>query len=143
MSTTPSTEDEWRHIAKDFENVWDLPHTIGAIDGKHIRIECPRNSGSYYHNYKSFFSLFLLAVCDARYNLTLVDVGQYGSNNDSGVLKDSEFEKSFKNGDFKFPAPEKIPGCSLPVVPYFLVGDEIFPLENWLMRPYPGVSQDK
>ena len=21
---------------------------------------------------------------------------------------------------------------------FFLVGDEIFPLKNWLMRPYPG-----
>ena len=59
---TPCTEDEWRHIASDLENLWDLPHTIGAIYGKHIRIECPRNSGSYYHNYKRFFSLVLLAV---------------------------------------------------------------------------------
>ena len=23
-------------------------------------------------------------------------------------------------------------------LPYFLVGDEIFPLKEWLMRPYPG-----
>ena len=113
MNTT-CIEDEWRHIASDFENLWDLPHTIGAIDGKHIRIECPRNSGSYYHNYKKNSVLFFW-LCDARYNFTLVDVGQYGSNSDSGVLKDSEFGKSFNKGDFKIPG--KIPGCSLPVVP--------------------------
>ena len=23
-------------------------------------------------------------------------------------------------------------------VPYFLVGDEAFPLQSWLLRPYPG-----
>ena len=23
-------------------------------------------------------------------------------------------------------------------IPYYLLGDEIFPLESWLMRPYPG-----
>ena len=37
-------------------------------------------------NYKSFFSMVFLTVCDARYCFTLVDVGGYGSNNDSGVL---------------------------------------------------------
>ena len=29
-------------------------------------------------------------------------------------------------------------GCYLAKVPYFLVGDAIFPLKDWLMRPYPG-----
>ena len=87
---------------------------------------------------KTFFSLVLLAVCDARYTFTLVDAGQYGSNNDSGVLKNSDFGKSFDNGMFDYPPPEEIPGCSLPKAPYFLVGDEIFPLKDWLMRPYPG-----
>ena len=80
----PSKEEEWRSIVKGFEEMWDLPHTLGAIDGKHIRMDCPKNTGTYYHNYKDFFSLVLLAVCDARYTFTLVDVG---SNNDSGVLK--------------------------------------------------------
>ena len=26
------------------------------------------------------------------------------------------------------------------ILPYFLVGDEIFPLKTWLMRPYPGTD---
>ena len=32
------TKEDWIAIANDFENIWNLPHVIGAIDGKHIRI---------------------------------------------------------------------------------------------------------
>ena len=134
----PSTESEWRHISNDFETLWDLPHCIGAIDGKHIGIDCPKKTGSNYHNYKGFFSLVLLAVCDARYNFMLFDVGQYGSGNDSGVLNEAEFGNAFDKHLFNYPAPEKIPGCPLENMPFFLVGDEIFPLKDWLMRPFPG-----
>jgi len=30
---------EWKKIAQDFENVWNFPHCIGAIDGRHMVIE--------------------------------------------------------------------------------------------------------
>lgn len=99
----PTTEDEWRHISNDFESLWDLPHCIGAIDGKHIRIDCPNKTGTNYHNYKGFFSMVLMAICDARYNFTLFDVGQFGSNNDSGILNDSEMGRAFDQGCFNYP----------------------------------------
>ena len=38
---TPSTVLEWKKISKEFFDMWDMPHCIGAIDGKHIAIECP------------------------------------------------------------------------------------------------------
>lgn len=34
----PSTQD-WLDNSKGFEERWDYPNAIGAIDGKHIRIE--------------------------------------------------------------------------------------------------------
>ena len=72
---SPSTEQEWKQIGNDFEEIWNLPHCIGAIDGKHIAIECPKKSGSKYFNYKDLFSLVLLATCDAKYCFTFVDIG--------------------------------------------------------------------
>lgn len=33
------TTENWLSIAKDFEDLWNFPHCIGAIDGKHIVIQ--------------------------------------------------------------------------------------------------------
>ncbi|XP_035989637.1 protein ANTAGONIST OF LIKE HETEROCHROMATIN PROTEIN 1-like [Fundulus heteroclitus] len=41
---TPSTDSEWTAIARDFEDKWQFPHCLGAIDGKHVFIQPPRNS---------------------------------------------------------------------------------------------------
>ena len=35
----PSTEAEWLDISKRFEEKWNFPHALGAIDGKHVRIQ--------------------------------------------------------------------------------------------------------
>ena len=134
----PSTSEEWKAIASDFEEKWNMPHVIGAIDGKHVRLKCPKNTGSYYHNYKGFFSLVLLAICDANYCFTLFDLGQYGSNNDSGVLLNSNMSKCIEENSLNIPESEALNGCWYDPLPYFLVGDEIFPLKEWLMRPFPG-----
>ena len=38
------------------------------------------------------------------------------------------------------PAPSKLYQSSYQDLPYFLLGDEIFPLKDWLMRPFPGAG---
>lgn len=35
----PFTKDKWLNISKNFENLWNFNHCIGAIDGKHIVIQ--------------------------------------------------------------------------------------------------------
>eukprot|EP00794_Sanderia_malayensis_P001157 gene1157-525_t len=100
-------------------------------------------SGNEDYNYKGFYSIVFLAICDARYNFTAIDVGQFGSNNDSGVLLNSEIGQQFEEKCIKIPKSEKITGCLLTEVPYYLVGDEIFPLKQWLMRPFPGSLSEK
>ena len=134
----PATADDWQKIADDFETMWNLPHVIGAIDGKHIAMDCPKKSGTQDYNYKGFFSMNLLAICDAKYNFTLIDLGQYGSNNDSGVLLNSEMGMRFEEKTLSVPDDEVLEGININKLPFYLVGDEIFPLKTWLLKPYPG-----
>ena len=79
----PATKQDWSCIADRFFSEWDFPHVLGAIDGKHIAMDCPRNAGSLYYNYKSFHSLVLLAICDAKYRFIYVDIGVFGGENDA------------------------------------------------------------
>ena len=92
---SPKSKEDWLEIANKFEKTWNMPHAIGAIDGKHIRIECPKLTGTQFYNYKGFFSIVLLAICDANYCFSLFDLGQFGSNNDSGVLSNSKLVNRF------------------------------------------------
>lgn len=42
------TLDIWKKNAVDFQNIWQMPNTVGAIDGKHVTIKKPINSGSSF-----------------------------------------------------------------------------------------------
>ena len=117
----PSSKDDWENIEKDFRDFWNMPHVVGAIDGKHMRIQCTKKT-TQHHNYKGFFSLVLLSICDARYCFTLF---WWCSNNDCGVLNNSEMGHRFQNGQMNLPDAEYLEGCNFDPLPYFFIGDEI------------------
>ena len=140
----PSTPEEWIKISEGFQQLWNFPHCLGAIDGKHIVMQAPANSGSNFYNYKGTFSIILLAVCDAQYCFTLLDIGDTGRQSDGGVLANSAFGRSLESGSLSLPCPKPLPGQSSSV-PYYFVGDSAFPLKTYMLRPFPGrfLPEDK
>ena len=118
----PQEVAKWKAISKEFENLWNFRHCIGAIDGKYVAIECPKLSGTQYFNYQCFFSVVLLAICNAKYCFTYVDFGQHGSTNNSSVLRSSDLYKVFEENKFNVPAPTEADEFEDPL-PYFLLGD--------------------
>jgi len=87
MCQVPQTDEEWHKIADGFQERRNFPLCIGAMDGKHISMKKPAKSGSTFFNYKHTFSFQLLAVVDAEYRFTYVDVGCQGRVGDAGVYK--------------------------------------------------------
>ena len=71
-----------------------------------------------------------MAMCDANYCFTLLDLGQYGSNNDSGILVNSEMGNMFHNDQLNVPADCKLSELNEQILPYFLLGDEFFPFKK-------------
>ena len=134
-----SKVEDWRAIAAQFQERWNFPHCLGAIDGKHVVIQSPCNSGSLFFNYKSTYSLVLLAVVDADYLFRVVDVGGFGRTSDSGSLRNSAFGEGLRDGTLNIPPDTAIPGAEQRgPLPYVFVGDAAFPLIPHLLRLFPG-----
>lgn len=120
-----------------FYDTWNFPNCVGAVDGKHIHIRAPDNTGSVYFNYKKTFSINLMAVASADYKFISVDIGQIGSASDSGIWEGSTFGRAWKQGEVNIPSPVELPGTT-DKMQYVIVGDEAFPLQTNLLRPFPG-----
>lgn len=131
------SEEDWMRIAKEFWDIWNFPNCIGALDGKHVVIEAPPNSGSLYFNYKKTFSIVLLALVDAQYKFLVVDIGAYGKNSDGGILSNSNLGKALERNKLNIPNDQYLPDAN-EKLPLVIIGDEAFPLKKYLLRPYPG-----
>ena len=126
-------------ISHEILRIWNLPYCVGATDGSHIAIKSPLKGGSLYYTYKEYFSMVLMAVCNAHYCFTLGDIGSYGSNNDSDIFRNSFMREKFFSGKVNLQLPASLENSPVSLnTPYFIVGNKAFLLQTWYMRPYSG-----
>ncbi|KAF0701375.1 DDE Tnp4 domain-containing protein, partial [Aphis craccivora] len=126
----------WKESAKGFYEKWQFSNCIGSVDGKHVTIKCPNNSGTRNYCYLKKFSLVLMAVVDPDYKFICIDVGRYGRNSDGGILEESVMGKRLEAGTLNVPKPVPLPG-QIEDTPMVLIGDEAFALKTYLMKPFP------
>lgn len=107
-----------------FEERWNFPNCAGVIDGKHVMIKRPGNSGSEFYNYKETYSIILFAMVDHDYNFTFLDIGANGRANDSAIFRDSKLNKIMENNLINF------------LKNAVILGDDAFPLRFNLLKPY-------
>jgi Plant transposon protein. len=130
-------------VSEEFGKRWNFPNCIGAIDGKHVEIKKPANTGSYYFNYKKKFSIVLLALVDANYDFLVVEAGANGRTSDGGVLSNSTFYDKFKSNKLNIPESGPLHNDYQEQMPFVFVGDDAFPLQRNLMKPYSGDKLSK
>ena len=100
------------------------------MDGKHVQLKCRFNSGSYYFNYKSSFSIVLLALVDADCKFLYVDVGCNDRISDGGIFRNSSLSNALSLNALNIPLSD----CES--LPYVVVADDAFPLKIYMMKPY-------
>ena len=135
------SQEKWEDISEGFKRRWNFPNCIGAVDGKHVIIQCPPNSNTQWYNYKGSYSMNLMAMVDHQYRFSYINVGNYGSNADGSVFRNSKFGRAILEGRFGIPPPKLLPDSQVRL-PHVIVADEAFPLNENIMRPYPKIRNE-
>ncbi|XP_046802535.1 uncharacterized protein LOC124418865 isoform X1 [Lucilia cuprina] len=140
----PATKSDWQNIADNFAIKWQFPNCLGALDGKHITFQALRKDGSFFYNYKGTNSIVLLALVDADCRFIYIDVGCNGRTHDAGVLLQSDLKNIIDNAETYFPE-DKVIGNGRRL-PFVIIGDDAFPLQRHIMKPYSSnttIKKDK
>lgn len=72
--------NDWLHISHQFQQMWQFPNCLGALDTKQIHIKQPDNSGTLFRNYSGKFTIGLMAICDAIKRFSWALIGSYGKD---------------------------------------------------------------
>ncbi|XP_042234059.1 putative nuclease HARBI1 [Homarus americanus] len=105
-----------------------MPGVIGCVDGTHIPIRSPGEPNpELYRCRKNFFSINVMAVCDAHMKFTNLVVNWPGSAHDSRIFSTSRLCDSLQAGDYQG----------------FLLGDSGYALRPYILTPIHNPSEEK
>ena len=78
-----------------------------------------------------------MALVDAKLQFTMIDIGAYGRNSDGGLFARFTFGTALRSNELYLPPASALLGVEeLGLMPYVILGDETFPLQEHIMRPY-------
>ena len=104
-------------------------------------IQTQTSCGSLFYNYKKYFNIVLLAVCNADYQFTMVDMGEAGRQSDGGVFTNSDVGYCITKDIFQLPSPRALDSTET-LFPYVFVADDAFPLRHNIVKPYEETKLD-
>ena len=133
---TLNTVEEWLLISEKLSQYWNFPNMISTVDGKHLILQQPCNSGSHYRNYKGMDSIILMAVVGPEYQFLFAGVGMNRKNSDRGKCLQSPMRKALEKNTLSLPKPKPLHENHKETL-FVCVGDDAFPLTNYMMKPYP------
>ncbi|XP_049301832.1 uncharacterized protein LOC125775362 [Bactrocera dorsalis] len=135
----PLNRENITELVTGFE-VIGFPQCLGAIDGCHIEIHPSSDEAVDYYNYKGWYSTVLMALVDAKYRFTYINVGSPGRCNDSQIYETSSLKKEMDSCPLLSEMSREISGVNVPV---FIIGDSAFRFSKQLIKPYPfSVNQN-
>ena len=131
----PASKEEWLAIEKGFQQRWNFPHCVGALDGKHVVIQSC-GQGSVFYNYKGTNSIILMVLAGPNYEVIWINCGMNGRQSDGGIWNSCKFGLALEKKEVAFPPPQPLPLREMDC-PYVIVADDAFALLENVMKPYP------
>ena len=125
MIKNPSSKTEVKKANQEFLQKFGFPRVLGCIDGTHIPISEPND----YFPYKMKYTINVQAICDCDRRFMDVDMKWPGSLHDAHVFTNSEVQKGYTKGKFKFYYEEPIPCNEL--IPQILLGDPTYRMSRY------------
>ena len=123
----PSTNIDVLTTRQTFEGLTDLPNAVEAIDGTHIKMKTPTQSGPDY------FSRL------QQHDVVVQAAGFPGSMHDSRVLRNSSLYRRITNNELLLGPAVRVGGREINPL---LLGDSAYPLSAWLLKPFHQGTND-
>lgn len=133
----PRTNDEMQQKKVKFMAKNDFPGIIGIVNGTHIGIISPPTNdpnapADLFYNSKGFYSLNVQIICDSDYKILNVNTKYPGSLHNSEIWHTSGVREMLKQ-HFETGVPSAWSA--------WLLGDQGYPLEPWLLTPVANTTQ--
>jgi hypothetical protein len=78
---------KWSQIVNDFWDLWNFPNCIGAIDGKHVKVQASTNSGSKFFKHKHTCLAPHVIVGDEAFPLKTYFLRPYSGSQTKGTMR--------------------------------------------------------